>query len=122
MKIPRPDNLVGYTYKIKPHDYAYYITINNIIDSDSNERPYEIFINSKDVSNYSYLMAICRLISAFLQTGHEFTFIAEELGQIHDSNFHYLRKGKSYPSLLAMVGETLETHFKNLNNKGENMK
>lgn len=119
MKRERPLHLVGYTYKIKPGDYAYYITINNIIDTKGAERPYEIFVNSKDISNYCYLLAICRLISAFLQTGHEFTFIAEELSQIHDSNFHYLRKGKSYPSLLAMVGEVLDSHFKTLNLKGE---
>src|SRR5690606_38354082 len=56
--VERPEMLLGSTYKIKTplSDHALYITINDIILNEGTEheqrRPFEIFINSKNMENF----------------------------------------------------------------------
>lgn len=113
--LDRPETLSSTTYKIKSLDHAFYITISDI-ELEGKSRPYEMFISTKSVDHYPYLVCITRLISAFLRTGHEYSFIAEELKQINDpKEGNYFKKGILYPSLIAEIGHVLENHFKNLN-------
>jgi hypothetical protein len=108
--IEREEVITGVTYKTKIQDHTYYITINDIV-REGTRHPYEIFINSKNVSNYAKLTVLTRLISAFFRTGFPYTFIAEELKQIIDPTGGYFKKGRRYESLEAELGEILEKHF-----------
>ena len=118
-EIKRPEELNGYTYKIKTplSDHALYITINNIIlnpDSEhEQEHPFEIFINSKNMEHFQWVLALTRVISAVFRKGGDVTFMVEELKQIFDPQGGYFKKGGRFmPSLVAEIGETLEVHMK----------
>ncbi len=114
----RPEILRGTTYKLKTplSDSAIYITINDIVlnDGTDNEikQPYEIFINSKEMKSFSFVVAITRLISSVFRKGGDITFIVEELKSVFDPNGGYLAKGGRYvPSLVAEIGMIIEKHF-----------
>lgn len=127
--IKRPDVLLGNTYKIKPpvSDHAMYITINDMIlneDTDFEERrPYEVFINSKNMEHFQWVIAITRLISAVFRKGGEVSFLIEELKSVHDPKGGYYKKGGIFmPSLVAEIGDVIERHLKKINYiKGEEM-
>jgi hypothetical protein len=113
--VPRPENLIGPTYKIKPAgaDCALYITINNM-EIDGRLHPFEMFINSKDMSHYQWVVALTRVISAVFRKGGDVTFLAEELKSIFDPKGGYWSKGVYVPSLVAEIGYVVEKHLKDL--------
>ena len=118
-EIRRPDELRGHTYKIKTplSDHALYITINNIVLNPETEHeqeyPFEIFINSKNMEHFQWVLALTRVISAVFRKGGDATFMVEELKQVFDPQGGYFKKGGRFmPSLVAEIGEVLETHMK----------
>lgn len=120
-EIARPDELRGYTYKIKTplSDHAMYITINNIVlnlDTEhEQEYPFEVFINSKNMEQFQWILALTRVISAVFRKGGDSVFLAEELKQVFDPQGGYFKKGGRFmPSLVAEIGEVLETHMKKI--------
>jgi hypothetical protein len=119
--VARPDELRGYTYKIKTplSDHAMYITINNIVlnlDTEhEQEYPFEVFINSKNMEQFQWILALTRVISAVFRKGGDSVFLAEELKQVFDPQGGYFRKGGRFmPSAVAEIGEVLETHMKKI--------
>lgn len=117
----RPLVLYGTTYKLKSGfvEHAMYITINDI-EVGGKKRPFEIFINTKDSSHYQWMVALTRLMSAIFRKGGEVEFLVEELGSIFDPRGGMFDKGKFYASVLAQLGEIVETHLKNLGLVGDN--
>jgi hypothetical protein len=109
--VERPEELTGKTYKLKTplQESALYITINNY-----NGNPFEIFINSKDMKNYQYIVAMTRIMSAVFRKGGDSTFLIEELKSIYDPHGGFFRKGRYVPSLVAEIGSILEKHLTDL--------
>jgi len=117
--IERPEMILGATYKIKTplSVHALYITINDIILNQGTEheqrRPFEIFINSKNMDNFQWIVALTRIISAVFRKGGESIFLVEELQAVFDPAGGYFKKGGKYmPSLVAELGGVLESHFR----------
>lgn len=119
-KISRPDVLSGTTYKIKTplSEHALYITINNITlnANTSNEciHPFEIFINSKAMEHFQWIVALTRIASAVFRKGGDVTFLIEELRSVFDPKGGYFKKGKYMPSLVAEIGSVIEQHLTSL--------
>jgi hypothetical protein len=120
-EIARPDELRGYTYKIKTplSAHAMYITINNIVlnvgTEHEQEHPFEVFINSKNMEQFQWILALTRVISAVFRKGGDSVFLVEELKQVFDPQGGYFKKGGRFmPSLVAEIGEVLETHMKKI--------
>jgi len=118
-KVGRPEILVGATYKIKTplSDHALYITINDIVLNQGTEhelrRPFEIFINSKNMDQFQWVLALTRVISAVFRKGGDVTFLVEELKAVFDPQGGYFKSGGRFmPSLVAEIGDTIETHLK----------
>jgi len=109
----RPVYLQGTTYKIKTplSKQALYITINDICEADNRRRPFEIFINSKNLQHFSWIVAMTRLISAVFRRSSDPSFLVEELKSIFDPNGGYFRNGRYIPSLVAEIGEVIEQHL-----------
>ncbi len=117
--LSRPDFLMGSTYKIKTpmSEHALYITINDVVlnqDTPHEQRhPYEIFINSKNMDHFMWVVALTRVISAVFRKGGDVTFMAEELKAVFDPKGGYFKKGgKFMPSLVAEIGESIENHLR----------
>lgn len=117
--IERPDFLLGTTYKIKPPvaEHAMYITINDILLNEGTDhesrQPYEIFINSKSMEHFQWVIALTRVISAVFRKGGDLTFLVEELRSVYDPNGGYFKKGGVFmPSLVAEIGAVIERHLK----------
>jgi hypothetical protein len=111
----REYTLTGTTYKIKPGDHAYYITINDIFEPSIQQfRPYEIFINSKDTGSRQWIDALTRVISAVLRKGGEYKFLVEELTAIADPAGGRFHKGRYITSMVAEIGYVLDEHIKGL--------
>ncbi len=110
--IQRPEMLEGATYKIKPpNSHAFYVTINDIL-IDGRRRPFEIFINSKNMKNFAWVVALTRVISAVFRREGDVTFLVEELRSIFDPQGGYFKPGgKRMPSLVAEIGDCLEKHL-----------
>ena len=120
-EIKRPEELRGSTYKIKTpmSEHALYITINDIvlnIDTEHEQKwPFEIFINSKNMEHFQWVLALTRVISAVFRKGGDITFMADEMKQVFDPQGGYFKKGgKFMPSLVAEIGDVLETHMKTI--------
>lgn len=121
-KTKRPEMLVGSTYKIKPpvSDHALYITINDILLNSGTaqevRRPFEIFVNSKNMEFYSWIVALTRVISAVFRKGGDCTFLVEELKAVFDPKGGYYQRGTGIfmPSVVADIGHVIETHLKTL--------
>ncbi len=111
--LARPDKLQGTTYKIKTPlaPDALYITINDIIEDDGSVRPYELFINTKNLQHFSWVVAVTRLISSVFRTQRNPSFLVGELKSIYDPNGGYFSKGTYIPSLAADIGRTVEEHL-----------
>ena len=109
----RPIELAGKTYKIKTplSAQAMYITINDIIEPDGRIRPFEIFINSKNLQHFSWMVAMTRLVSAVFRRTSDPSFLVEELKSIFDPNGGYFKNGHYIPSLVAEIGEVIEQHL-----------
>ena len=110
--LDRPDVLLGQTYKIKwpDTDHAFYITINDI-EKDGRRRPFEIFINSKNMEAYAWALALTRMISAVFRRGGDVSFVVDELKAIFDPRGGQWMEGRYVPSLLAAIGEVIERHM-----------
>jgi ribonucleoside-diphosphate reductase alpha chain len=110
--LERDEALEGVTYKIKwpasPH--ALYVTINDIV-RDGRRRPFEIFINTKNLEHYAWTVALTRMISAVFRRGGDVTFVAEELKAVFDPEGGRWMDGRYVPSLLAAIGEIVEEHM-----------
>lgn len=104
--------LQGYTYKLKwpGSDHALYVTINDIV-RDGRRRPFEIFINTKNLEHYAWTLALTRMISAVFRRGGDVAFVAEELMAIFDPQGGRWVGGRYVPSLLAAIGEIIEAHM-----------
>jgi hypothetical protein len=117
-KLERPEILVGSTYKLKTplSEHAFYITINDIILNQGTEhelrRPFEIFINSKNMEHFQWVVALTRVISAVFRKGGDVTFLVEELKAVFDPQGGYFKRGRFMPSLVAELGEAIEHHMK----------
>ncbi|MBF0158964.1 MAG: TSCPD domain-containing protein [Magnetococcales bacterium] len=116
--LPRPHELPGMTYKIKDpmSDHALYVTINDILIGEGGEahrRPFEIFINSKNMENFAWIVALTRVISAvFRQSSGDLMFLVEELRSVFDPRGGYWKSGGKYvPSIVAEIGECIEKHL-----------
>ena len=110
--LDRPEALLGRTYKIKwlDSDHAFYITINDI-EKDGRRRPFEVFINSKNMEAYAWALALTRMISAVFRRGGDVSFVVDELKAIFDPRGGQWMGGRYVPSLLAAIGEVIETHM-----------
>ncbi|MCF7970102.1 MAG: NrdJb [Methylococcaceae bacterium] len=119
--LSRPEMLLGSTYKIKTpqSEHALYITINDMILNAGTEheerRPYEVFINSKNMEHFQWVLALTRVISAVFRKGGDITFMVEELKAVFDPKGGYFKKGGVYmPSLVAEIGHAIEQHMKHI--------
>ncbi|MDD3155781.1 MAG: adenosylcobalamin-dependent ribonucleoside-diphosphate reductase [Victivallaceae bacterium] len=110
--VKRPDELEGTTYKIKTplSPDAFYVTINDY-NENGRRRPYELFINTKNLQHFSWIVAISRLISAVFRHDPTPTFLVDELKSVYDPNGGYFQHGKYMPSLAAEIGYVLEHHL-----------
>ncbi|MEW5009838.1 MAG: NrdJb [Cycloclasticus sp.] len=117
--LKRPEMLLGSTYKIKTplSEHSLYITINDLIlneDTDHEQRrPFEVFINSKNMDHFQWIVALTRIMSAVFRKGGDITFLVEELRSVFDPSGGYFKKGgKFMPSLVAEIGDVVESHLK----------
>lgn len=117
-EIQRPEMLIGSTYKIKTpvSDHAMYVTINDIVLNEGTEheqrRPFEIFINSKNLDHFQWIVALTRIISAVFRKGGDVTFLVDELKAVFDPRGGYWQPGgKFMPSIIAELGYVIEKHL-----------
>ncbi len=110
--LDRPEELPGRTYKIKwpGSDHAIYITVNDVLQ-DGRRRPFEIFINSKNMEHYAWTVALTRMISAVFRRGGDVSFVVEELKAVFDPRGGQWMGGRYVPSLLAAIGGVIERHL-----------
>ncbi len=110
--LERPESLAGSTYKLvwPDSDHAIYITVNDIADGDR-RRPFEVFINSKNMEHYAWTVALTRMISAVFRRGGDVSFVVEELKAVFDPRGGQWMEGKYVPSLLAAIGGVIERHM-----------
>ncbi|MFK8052976.1 MAG: NrdJb [Woeseiaceae bacterium] len=117
-KLERPEMLIGSTYKVKTpvSDHAMYVTINDILLNEGTpheqRRPFEIFINSKNLDHYQWIVALTRIISAVFRKGGDVTFLVDELKAVFDPRGGYWQPGgKFMPSIIAELGYIVEKHL-----------
>ncbi|MFT4196538.1 MAG: NrdJb [Pseudoxanthomonas sp.] len=120
-RIERPDVLIGSTYKIKSPmvEHAMYVTINDIVLNAGTEhehrRPFEIFINSKSMEHFQWIVALTRIMSAVFRKGGDVTFLVDEMKAVFDPRGGYFKAGGVYmPSLVAELGSIVEEHLKSI--------
>ena len=118
-KVERPDVLIGATYKIKSPlvEHSLYVTINDIVLNAGTEhelrRPFEVFINSKNMEHFQWIVALTRIMSAVFRKGGDVTFLVEELKAVFDPRGGYFKAGGVYmPSIVAEIGCVIEQHLK----------
>ena len=113
----RPDTLPGRTYKLRwpESDHAIYITVNDILVEEAKgktvRRPFEVFINSKNMEHYAWTVALTRMISAVFRRGGDVSFVVEELKAVFDPRGGQWMSGRYVPSLLAAIGDVIERHM-----------
>ncbi len=110
--LSRPEALPGQTYKIRWPDseHALYITLNDIVQ-DGRRRPFEVFINSKNMEHYAWTVALTRMISAVFRRGGDVSFVVEEMKAVFDPRGGAWMEGRYVPSLLAAIGDVIERHM-----------
>ncbi|MBK1735879.1 NrdJb [Halorhodospira abdelmalekii] len=120
-QLQRPEALQGSTYKIKTplSEHALYVTINDVIlnpgTAHEMRRPFEIFINSKNMDHFQWIVALTRIISAVFRKGGDCTFLVEELRSVFDPRGGYFKRGGRFmPSLVAEIGDVIETHLREI--------
>jgi hypothetical protein len=118
-KIERPEVLIGSTYKIKSPlvEHAMYVTINDIVLNQGTEnelrRPFEVFINSKNMDHFQWIVALTRIMSAVFRKGGDVTFLVDEMKAVFDPRGGYFKAGGVYmPSIVAEIGTCVEQHLK----------
>ncbi len=116
--LARPESLHGMTYKIKTplSEHAMYVTINDIVLNPGTEhelrRPFEIFINSKNMEHFQWIIALTRILSAVFRKGGDVIFLVDELRSVFDPQGGYFKKGGRYtPSIVAEIGDVIEQHM-----------
>lgn len=115
--LDRPDAVPGQTYKLRwpESDHAIYITVNDIdaetADGNHQRRPFEVFINSKNMEHYAWTVALTRMISAVFRRGGDVGFVVEELKAVFDPRGGQWMNGRYVPSLLAAIGGVIEEHM-----------
>ena len=111
----RGEKLAGYTWKLRWPDseHAIYVTINDVIVNER-RRPFEIFINSKNLEHYAWTVALTRMISAVFRRGGDITFVVEELKAVFDPRGGQWMEGHYVPSLLAAIGNIIEKHLEDI--------
>ncbi len=113
----RPESIPGKTYKLRwpESDHAIYITLNDIEIVENNgqrkRRPFEVFINSKNMEHYAWTVALTRMISAVFRRGGDVSFVVEELKAVFDPRGGQWMDGRYVPSLLAAIGNVIEQHM-----------
>lgn len=119
--LERPETLIGSTYKIKSplFEHALYVTINDIVLNTGTQyeqrRPFEIFINSKNMDHFQWIVALTRIISAVFRKGGDVTFLVEEMKAVFDPRGGYFKAGGIYmPSIVAEIGAVIEQHMKTI--------
>lgn len=117
-KLERPEVLIGSTYKVKTpvSDHAMYVTINDIVLNEGTpheqRRPFEIFINSKNLDHYQWIVALTRIMSAVFRKGGDVTFLVDELKAVFDPRGGYWQPGGTFmPSIIAELGHIVEKHL-----------
>ena len=120
-QLARPEMLLGSTYKIKTplSEHALYVTINDIVLNEGTEhelrRPFEVFINSKNMEHFQWIVALTLIISAVFRKGGDVTFLVDELRSVFDPRGGYFKKGGKYmPSLVAEIGDAIESHMRHI--------
>jgi hypothetical protein len=120
-QLERPEVLLGSTYKIKSPlvEHALYVTVNDIVLNPGTEhevrRPFEVFINSKNMDHFQWIVALTRIVSAVFRKGGDFAFLVEELKAVFDPRGGYFKAGGVYmPSIVAEIGSVLETHLRGI--------
>ncbi|MCW0181893.1 MAG: ribonucleoside reductase [Zavarzinia sp.] len=110
--LDRPEVLPGKTYKVRwpESEHALYITVNDVVQ-DGRRRPFEVFINSKNMEHYAWTVALTRMISAVFRRGGDVAFVVEELKAVFDPRGGHWMQGRYVPSLLAAIGEVIEQHM-----------
>jgi ribonucleoside-diphosphate reductase alpha chain len=110
--LSRPEALPGQTYKINwpESEHAMYITVNDVVQ-DGRRRPFEIFINSKNMEHYAWTVALTRMISAVFRRGGDVSFVVEEMKAVFDPRGGAWMEGRYVPSLLAAIGDVIERHM-----------
>ena len=110
--LSRPEALPGQTYRVHWPDseHALYITLNDIVQ-DGRRRPFEIFINSKNMEHYAWTVALTRMISAVFRRGGDVAFVVEEMKAVFDPRGGAWIDGRYVPSLLAAIGDVIERHM-----------
>jgi ribonucleoside-diphosphate reductase alpha chain len=111
----RPETLEGQTYKIKwpQSQHALYITINDVMVEGA-QRPFEVFINSKNMEHFAWTVALTRMISAVFRRGGDVSFVVEELKAVFDPRGGAFMGGRYVPSILAAIGGVIEEHLINI--------
>jgi ribonucleoside-diphosphate reductase alpha chain len=111
--LDRPGALEGRTYKLRwpESDHATYITINDVLESSGRRRPFEVFINSKNMEHYAWTVALTRMVSAVFRRGGDVAFVVDELKAVFDPRGGYWVEGRYVPSILAAIGEVIERHM-----------
>jgi len=109
---PRPETLHGSTYKIRWPDspHAVYVTINDNEEAGE-RRPFEVFVNSKNMEHYAWTLALTRMVSAVFRRGGDLSFVAEELKAVFDPRGGGWIDGRYVPSLPAALGGVIERHL-----------
>jgi hypothetical protein len=120
-EVQRPEMLVGSTYKVKTpvSDHAMYVTINDIVLNEGTpyeqRRPFEVFINSKNLDHFQWIVALTRIISAVFRKGGDVTFLVDELKAVFDPRGGYWQAGgKFMPSIIAELGYIIEKHLQTI--------
>jgi ribonucleoside-diphosphate reductase alpha chain len=110
--LDRPGELAGRTYKLRwpESEHAMYITINDIVQ-DGRTRPFEIFVNSKNMEHFAWTVGLTRMISAVFRRGGDVSFVVEELKAVFDPRGGQWMEGRYVPSLLAAIGDVIEQHM-----------
>jgi hypothetical protein len=119
--VERPEVLVGSTYKIKSPlvEHAMYVTINDIVLNQGTphelRRPFEVFINSKNMDHFQWIVALTRIMSAVFRKGGDVTFLVDEMKAVFDPRGGYFKAGGVYmPSIVAEIGSVVEEHLKSI--------
>ncbi len=110
--LDRPAALEGATYKLKwpESEHAIYITVNDLMVGGQ-RRPFEVFINSKNMEHFAWTVALTRMISAVFRRGGDVSFVVEELKAVFDPRGGAWMGGKYVPSILAAIGGVIERHM-----------
>ena len=110
--LDRPEALPGRTYKLRwpESEHAIYVTLNDVVQ-DGRRRPFEIFVNSKNMEHYAWTLALTRMISAVFRRGGDVSFVVEELKAVFDPRGGAWLQGRYVPSLLAAIGAVIEQHM-----------